>query len=174
MEEKLRKPAYLCLKGENGMQANLPIPNYLIDLVEQLRARIKDPAFQERHRVKPTDFTRERKLPFERVCLLMLQKTSKSIARHLAEFDHRIYLLLQLPAKETTAGAWTQARAKFKPGALVELNQKVLLPIAYGQEHHPSLRFWHGLRVLGLDSSTVNIPVSPGIEEHFRVFVPGS
>lgn len=150
------------------------IPRYLILLIEQLRARLKDPAFLERHKCHRTDFTRERVLTFETVCLVILQKSTKSIERHLSEFFHRISLLLRVPELAATAGAWTQARAKLKPSAFEELNQEVVLPTAYSKERRAHMRFWHGMRLLGMDGSGVNIPVSPGIEEHFRVMKIGS
>lgn len=150
------------------------IPRYLILLIKQLRARLKDPAFWERHKCHPTDFTRERIFTFERVCLIILQKSTKSIERHLSEFFHRIFLLLRVRELAATAGAWTQARAKLKASAFEELNHQVLLPLAYSKERLPHLRFWHDMRLLGMDGSGVNIPVSPGIEEHFRVMQLGS
>ncbi len=157
------------------MQASLTsISRYLILLIEQLRARLRDPAFWERHKCHPTDFTRERIFTFETVCVVILQKSTKSIERHLSEFFHRIFLLLPVRELAATAGAWTQARAKLKSSAFEELNQEVLLPIAYSKERRSHLRFWHGLRLLGMDGSGVNIPVVPGIEEHFRVMQLGS
>jgi hypothetical protein len=40
------------------------IPAYLTDLVQALRARLCDPQFVSRHRVRPEDFTRQRQLTF--------------------------------------------------------------------------------------------------------------
>ncbi|HOC58256.1 MAG TPA: hypothetical protein PKI20_21745 [Verrucomicrobiota bacterium] len=62
------------------------IPKYLILLVETLRAKLHDPAFLARHRLRPADFTRHRQLSFTVVVLFVLQKTGKSLQRHLHEF----------------------------------------------------------------------------------------
>ena len=62
------------------------IPVYLITLVESLRAKLYDEQFMARHRVRRQDFTRHRQLTFPVVMLFALQKTVKSIQRHLHEF----------------------------------------------------------------------------------------
>jgi len=62
------------------------IPTYLITLIENLRRRLHDPAFRARHRVREQDFTRDRQLTFPVIMLFVLQKTVKSIQKHLAEF----------------------------------------------------------------------------------------
>ena len=62
------------------------IPAHLIKLTEQLRVRLRDGDFLKRHRVRPEDFTRQCQLTFPVVMLFVLQKTVKSIQRHLHEF----------------------------------------------------------------------------------------
>src|ERR1019366_7975377 len=70
-----------------GMQTAIhEIPHYLITLVEALRAKLRDPDFLARHRVRPQDFTRQRQLTFPLLMLFVLQQTIKSIQRHLHEF----------------------------------------------------------------------------------------
>src|SRR5258708_27025463 len=89
------------------------IPAYLTTLVELLRNRLHDAQFIARHRVRPEDFTRERQLTFPIVMLFVLQKTVKSIQRHLHEFLDE--LAMGQLFEPVTAGAWTHARAKLKP-----------------------------------------------------------
>ena len=48
-----------------GMQTTVhDIPHYLITLVTALRAKLRDPNFLARHRVRAQDFTRQRQLTF--------------------------------------------------------------------------------------------------------------
>src|SRR5258708_20995082 len=107
------------------------IPAYLTTLVELLRNRLHDAQFIARHRVRPEDFTRRRQLTFPVIMLFVLQKTVKSIQRHLHEF------LAELAGDDlfepVSAGAVTHARAKLKPSAFVQLNQQVLLPLVANQ-----------------------------------------
>src|SRR5260370_21323030 len=132
-----------------GMRTILEtIPVYLTTLVETLRNKLYDLQFIARHRVRPEDFTRRRQLTFPVIMLFVLQKTVKSIQRHLHEF------LAELAGDDlfepVSAGAVTHARAKLKPSAFVELNQQRLLPLLAKQRNQ--LRLRRGHRLLGQDS----------------------
>src|SRR5213594_474386 len=108
------------------------VPNYLIQLIERLRGKLRQNRFLECHRMRPQDFTRQRQLTFTVLMLGILQKTVKSIQRHLHE------LLQELSEGElfepVSSGAWTHARAKLKHSAFVELNRECLLPVIYESE----------------------------------------
>src|SRR6202007_3426389 len=91
------------------------IPDSLIGLVESLRARLRSPEFLSRYRCQPQDFTRQRRLTFPLVMLLILQKSVKSIQRHLHEFLGR--LAQGADWEPVTASAWTQARGELRPSA---------------------------------------------------------
>jgi hypothetical protein len=137
------------------------VPVHLTQLVETLRTWLCDPQFVSRHRLRPEDFTRQRQLTFPVVMLFVLQKTVKSIQRHLHE------LLDELAAGQlfepVSAGAWTHARAKLKHTAFIELNQQVILPAAQAQP----LERWHGHRLFGQDSSLVRLPDSAELAQEF-------
>src|SRR6266851_5044642 len=143
------------------------VPVYLMELVERLRARLCDPSFIARHRVRPEDFTRQRQLTFPLVMLFVLQKTVKSIQRHLHEFlDELAQGELFEPV---TAGAWTHARAKLKHTAFIELDHEIVLPAIYGSRPVRPLQRWRGHRLLGVDSSAVRLPDHP---DNFIQFTP--
>ena len=120
------------------------IPKYLTTLIEALRAKLRDPTFLARHRVRPQDFTRHRQLTFPLLMLFLLQQTIKSIQRHLHEF------LDELAQGEffelLTSGAVTHARAKLKEGAFTKLNQACVLPTVYGPDY--PIQRWRGHRLL--------------------------
>ena len=131
-----------------------PIASHVIDLIETLRRQLCDEGFIGRHRVRAADFTRHRQLTFPIVMLFELQKTVKSIQRHLHEF------LDELAGGElfesVTSGAWTHARAKLKHTAFIELNRTCVVPTLYS-EGRP-LQRWRGHRLLGIDSSLLRLP----------------
>ncbi len=139
------------------------IPDHLITLVEALRAKLHDPNFLARHRVRPEDFTRNRPLTFPVLMLFILQKTVKSIQRHVHEFfdalaEGQIF-------EPVTPGAVTHARAKLKDSAFIELNRECVLPSVYGSER-PILR-WRGHRLFGVDSSLLRLPDSEALGQAF-------
>lgn len=144
-----------------------PVPAHLIAMVDELRRRLHAPDFSQRHRVRPEDFTRKRTLPFPLVCLIILQKTTKSVSLHVREFLCQLWEQGLEPS--VTGGGWTQARAKLQYTAFLELNQQVLLPAAYASAHAASLRLWRGHRLLGFDGSDLRLPLSPSVEREFRV-----
>jgi hypothetical protein len=141
------------------------VPECVVNFIETLRRELGDPAFVQRHRLRAEAFTRERQLTFPVVMLFILQKTAKSIQRHLNEF-------LDLVAGETagepvSAGAWTHARAKLKHTAFVELNAEVVVPAAYGPDPSKVVRRWRGHRLLGIDGSLLRLPNHPELFEQF-------
>ena len=139
------------------------IPDYLITLVEALRAKLHDPNFLARHRVRPQDFTRNRQLTFPVMMLFILQKTIKSIQRHLHEFLDE---LAQGEIFESvTSGAVTHARAKLKDTAFIELNRDCVLPTVYGSER--PIQRWRGHRLFGIDSSLMRLPDSEELGQAF-------
>jgi len=106
-----------------------------------------------------------RLLPFPIVMLLLLQKTTKSVQRHLnAFFDELRPDQTQAPV---TAGGWTQARAKLSHTALIELNQQVLLPAFYAPEQAAHRCTWGGHHLLGCDGSLLRLPAEPAIFQAF-------
>ena len=139
------------------------LPSHLPTLIEALRAKLRDPNFLARHRVRPQDFTRQRQLTFPLLMLFLLQQTIKSIQRHLHEF------LDELAQGEIfeplTSGAVTHARAKLKESAFTELNRECILPTVYGPEH--PIQRWRGHRLIGVDSSLVRLPESQELGQTF-------
>jgi hypothetical protein len=145
------------------MQNDIPLQNRALALIEQLRQRLLAPAFWSRHRRSPTDFTRERRLMFPVLMLLLLKKSLKSLQARAQEF------FWQLCADETaavSASALTHARAKLKASAFVELNASVLDTV-YVAAHAALVQRWHGHRLLGVDSSLVRLPSHAAVGERF-------
>lgn len=149
-----------------GMRTILEaIPRETVNLIDTLRRFLCDADYLGRHRVRAEDFTRQRQLTFPVVMLFILQKTVKSIQRHLHEFlDELAGGQLFEPV---TAGAWTHARAKLKHTAFIELNQGIVLPWIYQEERDQPLQMWRGHRLLGVDSSLLRMPNSAELFEQF-------
>lgn len=142
------------------------IPAYIINLIQALRRQVCDQEFLARHRVRPEDFTRQRQLTFPVVMLFTLQKTVKSLQRHLHEFLDQV-VGEEILFEPVTPGAWTHARAKFKHSAFIELNRGCVLPAIYGAERAAHIRRWRGHRLLGVDSSLARLPDHPETFQQF-------
>lgn len=151
-----------------GMRSAITaIPSSVLHLFETLRSKFCDAEYVARHRVRAQDFTRQRQLTFPIVMLFVLQKTVKSLQRHLHEFlDELAQGELFEPV---TAGAFTHARAKLKHTAFVELNQQTIVPWFYSPEQAQGLKRWHGHRLLGVDSSLLRLPNSTELRQEFSL-----
>jgi hypothetical protein len=143
------------------------IPNAIVNLIQALRCELCNADFIARHRAQPQDFTRHRQLTFPVVMLFILQKTVKSLQRHLHEFlDELSGGQLFEPV---SPGAFTHARAKLKHTAFIELQQELVIPALYQSQAAGPLRHWHGHRLLGVDSSLLRLPNSGELRQHFSV-----
>jgi len=141
------------------------IPDCVVRFIENLRRELCDPQFLDRHRMRRQDFTRQCQLTFPVVMLFILQKTVKSIQRHLHEFLNR--LAGDELFEPVSAGAVTHARAKLKYTAFVELNNDVVVPAIYGEQPLKQIQRWRGHRLLGIDGSTLRLPNHPELFEQF-------
>ena len=65
--------------------------------------------------------------------------------------------------KEVTAGALTQARAKLDPWAFKRLSA-ISLDTFYSEV---DFNKWHGMRLLAVDGSIINLPHSKSVVEDF-------
>lgn len=122
--------------------------------MEILREALRCERFQSCHRRRPQDFTRRRRLSFEVVMLLLLQRTVRSVQLHLNDFFDRIGQKLGA----TTSSAWTQAREKLRHTAFIELNQRAVVEVVYQPQSRFRARRWRTHRLLALDSSMLCLP----------------
>ncbi len=147
------------------MQANLGLQQRALGVIQQMSQRLVDPGLCARHRRKPVDFSRECRLTFPVLLLLLLRKSLKSLQARV----HELFLELAHDAEvpSLSVGALTHARAKLHASVFIELNQQSLLPVVYGPEHEGLLQRWHGHRLLSVDSSLMRLPTSEAAGQRF-------
>ena len=126
--------------------------------MQQVRALVLDDGFKARHRTQAKYFTRTRVLTFALVILLILQKSVKGMQLVLNEFFGK---LKRLPV---SSSAFTQARSHLSHTAFIELNQRAVVEICYGDGDYQRYR---GFRLLAINGSKVHLPNTPGIREVF-------
>ena len=148
------------MNDTNDFQANA----YL--LVHMIRERLNSTAFINKHKSKSSDFTRNCFFCFRTTCVMLLQKTLKSVQLHIHALAHALEVN-QLKSVETTvtAGAWTRARAKLQHSAFIELNEEILLGKFYSQAQ--SVERFQDKRLLAIDGSVIALPSSSAIFEEF-------
>lgn len=131
-----------------------------LQVIKRVKGLLEDGEFKCRHRSNQKAFSRQRKLWFPLVILLVLQKSMKSLQLVLNEFFSKV------PGFQgvVSASAFTQARRSLRYTAFVELNQKAIVEVVYANPHY---RRWKGFRLLGVDGSKIRLPDTAALRQHF-------
>ena len=93
----------------------------------KIRNIIYSNKFREQNRNSNRDFTRQRKLPFPKLILFMLNIVKQSLQKELTQF----YLNFS-KEKNITNSAFCQSRMKLNYTAFIELNNTIIKRILYG------------------------------------------
>jgi hypothetical protein len=126
--------------------------------VETSRELIGDSGFKRRHRWAVTAFTRASPLSFDRVLVMVLRKSVKSLQNVANE------AMRWLECKAVSASAYSQARYKLKHTAFIELNEKAVVGTMYADRQFHT---WRGFRLLAVDGSKLLLPDSADVEAAF-------
>jgi len=111
------------------------------------------------YRSSEKDFTRKSPLSFPVIVTSILHLFKESVEFNL----HK--LLGGFENKPVTGSAFSQARYKIKPDFFKSLN--AVLRSGYDQANK---LLWKGYLLIGGDGSTINLPPSESIEEHFGIY----
>lgn len=123
-----------------------------------LKSRLNEKEYQRAHAVGRGAFSRDRKLNFRQLVVLLMNVLTKSIQKELNHY----YKLIhdgEFDLPQISKSAFTQARAKLKHTAFVELSDRVIDEF-YSEAPWMS---WYGRRVLSVDGSTVCLPDSDSL-----------
>lgn len=120
--------------------------------------------FIERHRGDENAFTRQRIFTFQRLVMLLLNQLKGSLQAEL-DYFFQIFLPGALQ-RHATAAALSKARKKLKHTSFIELNEQALTSF---YADFPLQKRWHGLRLLAVDGSRVELPNDPEISAKFGI-----
>lgn len=120
--------------------------------------KLHDSNYVDRHKSKPTAFSRIRKLTFSTIFILILRNSIKSIQLVLNEF-----ILDTNKDFSITAGAFCRARKKLLHTAYVELNEDII-DIYYRDN---DIKRFKGYRLLAFDASKITLPNTQEIKKEF-------
>ena len=121
---------------------------------------LADNNFVVEHKLSDSSFTRERKLTFMRVAMLILQKGLKSLQNSINEFFDK----LCPEVSPATSSAFTQARKKLSHSAFIALNKEGVIDTFYVDGLYKK---WRNYRLLAVDGSQVRLPSSEEVKDAF-------
>ena len=107
------------------------------------------------------DFTRSRKLPFERLVLLIAKLCKKTLSIELEQFFEELG-----HPNSCSVSAFTQQRIKLKASFFFWWN-KVLLDSYYHYAGLDGTKRWKGFRIVAADGSNVSLVNTPALNRHF-------
>ena len=130
-----------------------------------LKDKIHSDEFQSDHKQNQKDFTRERKLTFAKIVVIMMRKSVKSLQNVLNEAQKEISLLLKNDEETITGSAYTQARKKLNYTAFIELSD-MSRDVFYEDGEYQRFKEY---RLLAIDGSIVTLPNTDEIKKEFGV-----
>jgi hypothetical protein len=136
-----------------------------LQIVEHLRRVIGADKTRLKYRVNETDFTRQRKLTFAIVTVLILRGHKFSLQNALNKFFGALGKVFAVP----TDSAYCHARQKLQPAVFVELNRVTCQDFYRLSRADNEVLTWRGHRVLGYDGTYLNLPDTAELRQSFSV-----
>jgi hypothetical protein len=159
----------LFLQGYRGITiSNSPVycEDFRETIINDVTKTIEDEKFRQNSRSEDggNGFSRNRKITFIHLIVLLTQGLARSLQRELNSFYQKLQQS-DFSLQYVTKGAFSRARAKLNPWAFKELNR------VCNQSFYDNAPFktWRGLRLLAIDGSTAVLPSHHSIKDQFGI-----
>ncbi len=139
------------------VESNLRIIAELKGLLDQIA---EDPEMRMLFTESPSDFTRNRKLTFEKVVAFILNMPKRSLSIELYDF----FAVLG-SADPATKAAFSQQRTKLLPHFFFVWNRFIVN--AFYEHYGESVKRWKGFRLLAVDGSTAYLINTKDVVKEF-------
>ncbi|WP_457559199.1 hypothetical protein [Candidatus Harpocratesius sp.] len=136
-----------------------------INYTQKIKNKIIEPSLCERNKSNLNDFTRNRKLPFNRMIGLLLNKPEHSITSRLNLSYEKLFPndLNVIP----TSSAFIQARKKIKHQVFIDLLDYSNKLFYQNLENKYEINTWKEHTLLAIDGSRFTIPATEKTESLF-------
>ncbi len=139
------------------LKANLKIIATLKEFLFTVAGNIEYKSF---FRNAETDFTRNRKLPFEKIVLLIVRLCKKTLSVEIEKFFEEINA-----GFPCSVAAFSLQRMKLNPSFFYSWN--MVLWMNFYTEYGSHVKRWRRFRVLGCDGSNISLVNRPELQEYF-------
>lgn len=130
-------------------------------LLEKYHTMLYSINYMKSAKVKPSDFTRRRKMSFVQYILFILQRTGKSLQAALNTF----FATMAEDSESCSRQAFSKGRLRIKPEAILELFTFGVKEFYAGIDY----RTFEGYRVLAIDGTKLNLPNADELAQEFGV-----
>lgn len=127
-------------------------------ILAKLNDRLASPLLKETFRVRPQDFTRQRKLTFEKTILFTLNLSRRSMQIELTKFLGSFVD----GVRKVTNSAFNQRRQKIRAEVFRDLLE--VTTAEFYTDNEERVKLWKGLRLLATDGSVFRLPTDPGLK----------
>jgi len=138
---------------------------YFIELSKKF---IQSKSTKRKYRLSEKDFTRNRKLSFETLSLCMIRLLRQNIQIEINSYFCTSNRLNRNTPMSVTSSAFVQSRKKIKPEMFSDLS-KIIAEDFY-QDNDENIKLYKGHRVLSIDGSTLNLPLSDDTIKTYGLF----
>lgn len=119
----------------------------------------------EKFKSQPQDFSRDRKLEFQHLILAIMSFSKSNVQIELDRF-YKSFFDSPDAFKTISRSAFTQSRKKLLPTAFIELADEQLNCF---QSNAPYQKTWKGFRPIAIDGSSLILPSSKELKDHFGI-----
>ncbi|MEX2719261.1 MAG: hypothetical protein Q6370_023425 [Candidatus Sigynarchaeota archaeon] len=160
---------------ETPVQSTSERKSVTLEFVEAMKDFLNDAATKNAYRGLSRDFTRERKLPFQRLCVGILKDHARSTQTRLLDLFREINSGTK--TSPPTTSAFSQARDKLLGEFFHEWTRRA---VDFFYAHFPReslVSTWRGRRLMAVDCSHVTLPDNPETRYFYSIQtnqIPGS
>jgi len=138
-----------------------------VKIIEELKSFLEivseEPEIRKLFTESEEDFTRDRKLPLERIAGIIINMPKRSLSIEIQEFFNS----LGEESASSTKGAFSLQRTKLQPLFFEIWNQ--WLVAAFYTHYGDKVKRWRGFRLQAIDGSTAYLLNKPDVVAHFGV-----
>lgn len=139
------------------LKANLKIISGLKDFLNVVASHSE---YKKLFRNAETDFTRNRKLSFEKLILLIVRLCKKTLSVEIEKFFEEMNMRFSC-----SVAAFSLQRMKLNPSFFYSWN--MVLWMNFYVEYGSKVKRWKGFRVLGCDGSNISLVNRPDLQAYF-------
>lgn len=139
-----------------------------LHFIELSKKFIQSKATKQKYRMNEKDFTRDRKLTFDTMSLCMIKLLRQNIQVELNTYFCISNGLNMNSPMTVTSSAFVQSRKKIKPEMFSDLNK--IIASDFYQDNDENIKLYKGHRVLSVDGSTLNLPLTDDTIKVYGLF----